>query len=69
MLGQFVLPRDAWWDEYYTPLRKRVARLRRDARANPALAEVLDDTEREIAIHEQYGDSYGYVFYLMRKIS
>ena len=32
-----------------------------------ALAEILDDTEREIAIYDRYGGSYGYVFYLMRK--
>ena len=67
VLDHFTLPPSAWWNEYYTPLRKRVARLRQEADINAALAEVLDDTEREIAICDRYGDSYGYVFYLMRK--
>ena len=44
-----------------------MARLRQEADTNAALAEILDDTEREIAIYDRYGVSYGYVFYLMRK--
>ena len=43
-------------------------RLKQDVcRANRALAEVLDDTERELDIFDRYGDSFGYVFYLMQK--
>ena len=67
VLDHFTLPPSAWWDEYYNPLKKRVARLRQEADANAVLAEILDDTEREISIYDRYGDSYGYVFYLMRK--
>ena len=69
VVDHFILPRSAWWDEYYTPLTRRVARLRPEANTNPVLADVLDETEREIAIYERYGDSFGYVFYLMRKTS
>lgn len=69
VLDHFILPRSAWWDEYYTPLTERIARLRHKADTNPALSEVLDDTEREIAMFERHGDAYGYVFYLMRKTS
>jgi serine/threonine-protein kinase HipA len=69
VLDHFTLPRSAWCDEYYTPLSERVGQLRHEASTNPALAEVLDDTEREIAIFNRYGDSFGYVFYLMQKTS
>ena len=69
VFDHFTLPRSAWWDEYYTPLRKRAALLRHEAETNPALACILDETEREIAICDRYGDSFGYVFYLMRKTS
>jgi len=69
VLDHFTLPQSAWWDEYYTPLRKRVALLRPEAEADPALARVLDETEQEMSICERYGDSFGYVFYLMRKAS
>ena len=66
VLDHFTLPPSGWWDEYYTPLAERVTRLRGQAKANPTLAEVLDDAEREIAMYERHSDSYGYVFYLMR---
>ena len=67
IFDHFTLPESAWWDEYYTPLAVRAARLRQEADTNPALAEVLDDTESEISVYDRYSDSFGYVFYLMRK--
>lgn len=67
VFDHFALAHSTWWDEYYTPLAKRVTMLRAQAESNPALAAVLDDAEREMDMHRQYGDSYGYVFYLMRK--
>ena len=67
VLDHFTLPQAGWWDEYYTPMQERVARLRPSAEADSALAAVLDETDREIDMFRRYGDSYGYVFYLMRK--
>ena len=63
VLDHFTLPPSAWWDEYYTPLRARVACLRPQADTNPALAGVLDETESEIDMYERHGESYGYMFY------
>jgi serine/threonine-protein kinase HipA len=63
-LDHFVLPPQAWWDEYYTPLEERMARL--GPRADPELAAVIAETRREIDLFRRYGDAYGYVFYLMR---
>ena len=63
----FLLPQQAWWDEYYTPLQERIALLRHRAADNPELAAVLAETEGEITVFSRFGDSYGYVFYLMRK--
>lgn len=65
VLDHFALPNSAWWDEYYTPLAERAARLRQDADAD--LEAVIAATEREIDLHRRFGDSYGYVFYLMRR--
>ena len=68
VFDHFTLPRSAWWDEYYTPLAERVAKLRPEAETNPALAEFLDETEREMDMSVRYGDSYGYAFLLMKKV-
>jgi serine/threonine-protein kinase HipA len=59
-----TLPSAAWWDEYYTPLEARMADLAPDA--DPALAAVIEETRREIELYRAHGDSYGYVFYLLR---
>jgi serine/threonine-protein kinase HipA len=67
VLDSFTLPRSAWWDEYYTPLTERMARLRQEADITPGLAHMLDETDREIDMYDRHGDSFGYVFYLMRK--
>jgi serine/threonine-protein kinase HipA len=35
--------------------------------ADPDLAGVIDETRREIELYRLYGNSYGYVFYLLRR--
>lgn len=64
VLDTFALPASAWWDDYYTPLLQRMERLR--PTADPALREVIAAAEQEIDLYRRYGDSYGYVFYLLR---
>nr|WP_246152118.1 class I SAM-dependent methyltransferase [Roseospira navarrensis] len=66
LLSAHLLPKEAWWTEYYQPLAARSARLRPDA--GPALTQVLDDTDREIDIWQRFGDSFAYVFFVLRKM-
>jgi len=65
VIDRFTLPPEAWWDEYYAPLEERMARLAPAADAD--LASVIEETRREIELYRTYGDSYGYVFYLLRR--
>jgi len=69
VFDHFPLPASAWWDEYYGPLRRRIAALRAEAAADEALAAQLDAAEAEIALFEKQGDSYGYAMFLMRPSS
>jgi serine/threonine-protein kinase HipA len=64
VLDHLTLPSAVWWDEYYTPLEERMARLAPDA--DPDLAAAIVETRREIDLFRRFGDAYGYVFYLMR---
>lgn len=66
VLDTFALPPSAWWDEYYRPLEARIAALREESAADLELAAVLDETAREIELYARFGDTYGYVFYLLR---
>jgi serine/threonine-protein kinase HipA len=66
VLGTFPLPASAWWDGYYRPLQARIEAHRERARQDPGLAAAIAETEREIALYARHGESYGYVFYLLR---
>lgn len=65
--GHFALPREAWLEEYYSPLEARVERLADEASADEELAAVLAETRREIEVYRRWGDTYGYVFYVLRR--
>jgi SAM-dependent methyltransferase len=64
VFDHLVLPPEAWWDDFYEPLEKRIADLAPAADAD--LAAVIAETRREIDLYRRFGDAYGYVFYLMR---
>jgi serine/threonine-protein kinase HipA len=66
VVSTFPLPPADWWNGYYTPLRERIPALRGRAQGWPELATVIEEAEQEINLFEQYGDSYGYVFYILR---
>ena len=65
VFDHLTLPPAAWWDEYYMPLEARIAHLAPEADAE--LTAVIHETRREIELYRRHGDSYGYVFYLLRR--
>jgi hypothetical protein len=56
------LPFEAWWGNFYDPLRARMKTLE----GSELHRDVLRETEEEIALFERYGEHYGYTFYGMR---
>ncbi|HXE71067.1 MAG TPA: class I SAM-dependent methyltransferase [Candidatus Nitrosotenuis sp.] len=67
VVGHFVLPPSSWWDEYYGPLERRLREARRQVQDRPDLLWTLDEGLAEIELYRRHGDSYGYVFYVLRK--
>jgi ubiquinone/menaquinone biosynthesis C-methylase UbiE len=62
LLSDFVLPEQAWWQDYYRPMAARIAQLRPGyADDGPAQA-VLAECEREIDNYRRYSKYYGYLF-------
>jgi SAM-dependent methyltransferase len=55
------------WYNYYGPAERRVEELREKYADDPDILATLDDVQREYDIFRQYHESYGYVFYVMRK--
>ena len=62
-----ILPPAAWLDDYYDVLRPRSAALL--DHEDRAVRDFAADTLREIEVFERAGESYGYVFYVLRRRS
>ncbi len=65
LLGDFVLPEEAWWEHYYTPKEQRVARLASKYADDPAAEAVLRECLEGIISYRKYSAYYGYVFLVM----
>jgi SAM-dependent methyltransferase len=56
------LPAEAWWRNYYDPLKARMEQVER----TPAMAAVIEETNAEIDLFRRFSDDYGYSFYVLR---
>jgi SAM-dependent methyltransferase len=66
VVGSFVLPAAAWWDEYYSPMQERIAELRARLPGDPVVAEVAAGAEAEIEMFRRHSDCYSYEVYVVR---
>lgn len=62
VLSTHRLPSQAWWVNYYKPLRKRMQQIE----ITPIIQSVIDETEEEMRLFEQFSDFYGYTFYVLQ---
>lgn len=66
LLDHFTLPDEAWWDDFYTPMKLRIETLRtKYAKDDEALA-LLDQLAQEPEMHHRYSDYYAYEFFIVR---
>mgnify|MGYP006282216871 CR=1 FL=1 len=56
------LPAEAWWRNYYDPLKARMEQVE----PTPAMAAVIEETTMEMDLFRRYSDYYGYSFYVLR---
>ena len=66
-IAHFVLPGNAWWDEFYDPLEKRAQMLKKKYMGVTKKLDVVNETIKEIDLYRKYPEWYGYVFYIMQK--
>ncbi len=62
LIGDFVLPPEAWWDDYYGPLEVNVARMETKYADDPSASAVIRESREEIEVCRDYGDYYSYAF-------
>jgi SAM-dependent methyltransferase len=66
ILGDFVLPPAAWWDDYYRPMLERIEGLRVTYQGDAVAMAVLEECQAEVDVFRRHGDSYGYAFFVAR---
>lgn len=67
-VGDFTLPDSAWWDDYYTPLEAKLPSLKQKYEGDAEALGVVAMSEAEIDIRRRFGESYGYHFFVARKV-
>jgi SAM-dependent methyltransferase len=67
LLGDFVLPDAAWWDDYYGPQETRLRALMPNYADDSIASAVLAECRTEIELFRLHSDCFGYVFLVTAK--
>ncbi|REJ70120.1 MAG: class I SAM-dependent methyltransferase [Planctomycetota bacterium] len=65
--GDFTLPEEAWWDDYYAPLEEKLPALRHKYENDEQALGVIAMTEAEIRMRREFGASYGYQIFVAQR--
>ena len=68
LVGDFTLPDSAWWNDYYAPLESKLPSLKAKYTGDEEALGVIAMTEAEIDMRRRFGSSYGYQFFIGRKV-
>jgi ubiquinone/menaquinone biosynthesis C-methylase UbiE len=66
-IANFHLPVEAWTEDYYGPLRKRIPEFREAQAGDLDAQAVADLSELEMSILNRFSDYYGYEFYIFHR--
>ena len=67
-ISDFTISDSAWFDYYYTPLQAKLPALKQKYAGDEEALAVVATTESEIDIRSRFGYSYGYQFFVARKL-
>jgi len=68
LVDHFTLPDEAWWEDFYAPMERRITELRGKYAADREALTALDQLAQEPAMHRRYADSYAYEFFVTRAV-
>jgi SAM-dependent methyltransferase len=68
VLGHFTLPDRAWWDDFYSPMERRVDELRGKYAADGEALALLDEIGGEPELHRMHSEYYAYEFFVARRM-
>lgn len=67
--GHFTLPDEAWWDDFYAPMLRRLAELRERYAGDAEALAAIEELAREPELHRLHSDCYAYEFFVARRES
>ncbi|MDR0938370.1 MAG: class I SAM-dependent methyltransferase [Mediterranea sp.] len=67
-MAHFILPQDCWTENYYAPMLSYMDTFLDRHHRSPTAIAFIDRMEEEIEMYRKYGNLYGYVFFIMRKV-
>ena len=67
LLGCFTLPDAAWWDDFYTPMLRRIDELRLRYAGDAEALSILDEIAQEPEMHRRCSEYYAYEFFVARR--
>jgi SAM-dependent methyltransferase len=67
LVGHFTLPDEAWWDDFYTPMERRIEELRGEHAGDAEALGVLAELAQEPEMHRRHSDYYAYEFFVARR--
>lgn len=68
LLGHFTLPDEAWWEDFYTPMQRRLEELRARYTGDEEATAVLGQLREEPEMHRRHSDSYAYELFVARRV-
>ena len=66
VLGIHRLPSEAWWNNYYGPLRNNIESFKNSN--DSIMLSVISETEEEMRVFKEYEKFYGYSYYIMKAV-
>jgi len=68
LINHFMLPKDAWWEEYFKPLEIRINKLYKKYKNDPEALKILDKHQKEIDMVKANPKISLSAFYLFQKV-
>lgn len=66
VVNHFILPKEAWTDNYYVPLQRNIDAMKAKYPENAIALEVARMIQEEIDLYTNHGTEYSYVFYVLQ---
>ena len=66
-VAHFIMPDECWWN-YFCPMEDNFDRFLEKHPDDFAAKKLIEQIDKEISLFERYGECYGYVFFIGKKV-